>query len=132
LRADQLSDLLLREVMRDAECITLLSTEALGRNRELRRRLVADPSLVPAAVEEFLRMWSPFQGLARYVAQDCSLGGQTIKAGERVLLLFGSANRDETEFDHAGFRDVNGAGAAATPAIDLPRTPIYSVYCIAM
>jgi cytochrome P450 len=53
-------------------------------------------------------MWSPFQGLARYVAQDCSVGGQTIKAGS-VLLLFGSANRDEAEFDHPDNVDIDSS-----------------------
>jgi cytochrome P450 len=71
----------------------------LGRHPEIRRRLIDEPSLIPTAVEEFLRMWSPFQNLARYVAQDCEIGGQQIKEGERVLLLFQSANRDEAAFD---------------------------------
>lgn len=73
----------------------------LARHPDVRQRLIDDSTLIPTAVEEFLRMWSPFQNLARYVAADCRVGDQDIKEGERVLLLFAAANRDETAFDDA-------------------------------
>ncbi|MEV6100777.1 cytochrome P450 [Nocardia sp. NPDC051981] len=63
-----------------------------------RRLLVENPALIPDAVEEFLRMTSPVQGLARTATRDVELHGVTIPAGRRVLLLYGSANRDEREF----------------------------------
>ncbi|MFE3255178.1 cytochrome P450 [Nocardia sp. NPDC059091] len=63
-----------------------------------RRLLVENPALIPDAVEEFLRMTSPVQGLARTTTRDVDLHGVTIPAGRRVLLLYGSANRDEREF----------------------------------
>ncbi|GGK32920.1 cytochrome P450 [Nocardia camponoti] len=63
-----------------------------------RRLLIDDPSLIVGAVEEFLRMTSPVQGLARTATRDVTIGDTTIPAGRRVLLLYGSANRDEREF----------------------------------
>lgn len=63
-----------------------------------RRQLVENPRLIPDAVEEFLRMTSPVQGLARTTTRDVELHDTTIPAGRRVLLLYGSANRDEREF----------------------------------
>jgi cytochrome P450 len=71
----------------------------LGRNLELRQRLVDDPSRIALAIEEFLRMWPPFHTLARYVKQNTEIAGQPIKKGERVLIVWGAANRDEAEFD---------------------------------
>ncbi|MFE3055338.1 cytochrome P450 [Nocardia sp. NPDC059239] len=65
---------------------------------EQRRLLVENPAFIPDAVEEFLRMTSPVQGLARTATRDVELHGVTIPAGRRVLLLYGSANRDEREF----------------------------------
>lgn len=44
-------------------------------------------------------MWPPFHTLARYVKKDTKIAGQPIKEGERVLLIWGAANRDESAFD---------------------------------
>ncbi|MGV9414588.1 cytochrome P450 [Nocardia sp. NPDC003693] len=72
-----------------------------------RRLLIEDPALIPGAVEEFLRMTSPVQGLARTATRDVELHGTVIPEGRRVLLLYGSANRDEREFGPtAGELDV--------------------------
>jgi len=65
---------------------------------EERARLAADPSLLPLAVEELLRLTSPVQGLARTVTRDVEIEGVTIPQGRKALLLYGSANRDEREF----------------------------------
>ncbi|MGV9675025.1 cytochrome P450 [Nocardia sp. NPDC003482] len=74
---------------------------------EQRRRLLDDPGLIPGAVEEFLRLTSPVQGLARTATLDVEIEGVTIPAGRRVLLLYASANRDEREFgSDAGELDV--------------------------
>jgi hypothetical protein len=72
------------------------------------RRLLADnPGLIPDAVDEFLRLTSPVQGLARTATRDVTVGDTTIPAGRKVLLLYGSANRDEREYDsNAGELDV--------------------------
>ncbi|MEG8177648.1 cytochrome P450 [Nocardia terpenica] len=65
---------------------------------EQRRRLIDDPGLIPGAVDEFLRLTSPVQGLARTTTRDVEIEGVTIPAGRRVLLLYASANRDEREY----------------------------------
>lgn len=70
----------------------------LGADDEARRRLVAEPELIPIAVEEFLRMWSPIQGLARTVAGDTELRDARLHDGDKMMLLWGSANRDERQF----------------------------------
>lgn len=58
-----------------------------------------DPSLVPAAVEEMLRYWSPTQALFRHTTTDVTLHGVTIPAESRVMLTIASANRDARHFD---------------------------------
>jgi hypothetical protein len=63
-----------------------------------RRQLLEDPSLVPDAVEELLRLSSPVQGLARTTTREVEVGGRRIPAGARVLLLYAAANRDPREF----------------------------------
>ncbi len=60
--------------------------------------LVADPTLVSAATEEILR-WAPaVYYLGRHVTQDTQLGGQTLRAGDRVTMWFASGNRDEDKY----------------------------------
>jgi cytochrome P450 len=71
----------------------------LAQNPEAQRRLREDPDLVPGAVEEFLRTLSPVQAMARTATRDVEVGGNQIKAGERVVLAFGSGNRDEDTYD---------------------------------
>jgi cytochrome P450 len=63
-----------------------------------RRRLIEDPGLIPVAVEEFLRYFSPVQMMARTATRDVELGGQPIRAGDRLLLSFAAANRDPSIF----------------------------------
>ncbi|MGW6699513.1 cytochrome P450 [Nocardia sp. NPDC055049] len=63
-----------------------------------RQLLIDDPSLIPDSIEEFLRMTSPVQGLARTTTRDVELHDTIIPEGRRVLLLYGSGNRDEREF----------------------------------
>jgi cytochrome P450 len=69
-----------------------------------REVLRADPSLIPNAVLEFLRLESSVQGLARTTTRPVRLHGIQIPAGEKVLMLYGAANRDEREF--GGSADV--------------------------
>jgi cytochrome P450 family 130 len=72
------------------------------------RRLLADkPDLIPAAVDEFLRLTSPAQALARTVTRDVTIDETTVPEGRRVLLVYGSGNRDERQFGtDAGELDV--------------------------
>jgi len=72
--------------------------ELLTRHPEQRKWLLEDPARIPHAIEEFLRLSSPVQGLARTTTRDVTLDGKTIPQGRKVLLLYGSANRDEREF----------------------------------
>jgi len=69
-------------------------------------RLRAEPALLPTAVEEILRWTSPVTHMMRYVTRDTELGGQSLRAGERVLLWYPSANRDEDVFPHANTFDI--------------------------
>jgi cytochrome P450 family 130 len=72
-----------------------------------RERLAADPSLIPNALMEFLRMEASVQALARTTTRPVTLHGREIPEGEKVMMLFGSANRDEREFGpSAGELDV--------------------------
>ena len=72
---------------------------------ELRDRLHGEPRLVATAIEEVLRLYTPVSGLCRTATKDTELEGRPVAEGERVLLLFASANRDETEFpDPDSFR----------------------------
>jgi len=81
--------------------------ELLAAAPEQRALLADEPARIPAAVEELLRLTSPVQGLARTATADVEVDGRTIPAGRKVLLLYGSANRDEREFGpDAGALDV--------------------------
>ena len=60
--------------------------------------MVAEPARVKAAVEEFLRLTSPVQGLARTTTRDVELHGVTIPAGRKTLLLYAAANRDPRRY----------------------------------
>ncbi|MBW2241105.1 MAG: cytochrome P450 [Deltaproteobacteria bacterium] len=72
--------------------------ELLSRHPEQRAGLAEEPERMKDALEEFLRLSSPVQGLARTATRDVTIEGTTIPAGRKVLLLYGSANRDEREF----------------------------------
>jgi cytochrome P450 len=65
-----------------------------------RRRLVAEPALVPTAIEEFLRAYAPVT-MGRLVAKEKNLNGCTFKQGEMVMLSFPAANRDPAIFRDA-------------------------------
>ena len=72
--------------------------ELLTRHPDQRKLLLDDPARIPNAIEEFLRLTSPVQGLARTATRDVALEGKTIPQGRKVMLLYASANRDEREF----------------------------------
>ncbi|HVW32080.1 MAG TPA: cytochrome P450 [Acidimicrobiia bacterium] len=75
----------------------------------LRQQLLHRPELIPNAVEEFLRYDSPLQAVGRNIAKDVEMGGRCLKAGERALLVWASANRDEAQFPHADEIDFERA-----------------------
>jgi cytochrome P450 len=68
-----------------------------------RRQIVDDPGLIPQAVEELLRWESPTTGVARYLATDVAIGGEKLRAGQRVDLMLAAANTDE-QYDPSAFR----------------------------
>jgi cytochrome P450 len=79
----------------------------LADHPDQRRQLVEDRSLVPKAIEELLRYEPPTPHVARYVARDVELHGQTVPEGSSLLCLSGSANRDERRFDDPDRFDIH-------------------------
>ncbi len=75
-----------------------VAADLLTKNPGQRALLRGDPSLLRSAVEEFLRLASPVQGLARMTTRDVDISGRTIPADRKVMLLYASGNRDEREF----------------------------------
>ena len=71
---------------------------ALLQNPEAYQRLRADRSLVPGAVEEMLRWWTPVIHFRRTATEATEIAGQPVKAGDKVVVYFSSANRDERVF----------------------------------
>lgn len=83
------------------------SVQLLQQYPDQRQLLVDNPELIRDAVEELLRLTSPVQGLARTTTRDVTVGDTTIPADRKVLLLYGSGNRDERQFGpDAGELDV--------------------------
>jgi cytochrome P450 len=68
------------------------------RQPEIPALLRSRPDQIPEAVEELLRLDGPFVFIGRTATEDCEIGGRPVKEGERVLISWASANRDETEF----------------------------------
>ncbi len=114
LEGDRLSDrevigFLFLMIIAGNETTTKLLGNALywlGRHPGERDKLRADPTLIPRWVEETLRYDNSTQALARSVTRDLELHGEKLAAGDRVLLLLGSANRDERVFPRADAYDI--------------------------
>jgi len=81
--------------------------QLLIENPEARKRLVEDPSLIPAAIEEMLRLTSPVRSFSRTVVEDVEFGGKKMKKDDVVLIVYGSANRDSREFDSPETFDID-------------------------
>ena len=79
---------------------------ALLQHPEAQRQLRTDGGLMPGAVDEMLRWWTPVMTFRRTATADCELGGQRIRAGDKVVVSFTSANRDETVFADPGAFDI--------------------------
>ncbi len=80
-----------------------------------RRRLVAEPELMPTAIEELLRAYAPVT-MARIAAKDHELGGCPVKEGDWVLLPFPAANRDPEVFDQADEVISTGPATGTRPS----------------
>lgn len=74
----------------------------LARHPDLQAQLREDPSLVPAAVEEYLRLFTPYRGFSRTAVRDVEIGDRHIAADEPIALVYASANRDEDIFPDGG------------------------------
>ena len=81
--------------------------QLLAQHPDQRARLVEDPSLVPAAIEEVLRLESPSPVQARWVEHDVELHGTKVHSGSIMLLLNGAANRDERHWSDPDRFDVD-------------------------
>src|SRR5947209_1539490 len=79
---------------------------ALMEDREQQQLLLDDPSLVPSAVEEALRMFPAFAHFRRTAMSDTELHGQKIKEGDKVVMWYVSSNRDETRYEDADRFDL--------------------------
>ncbi|GAB3158934.1 cytochrome P450 [Microbispora hainanensis] len=102
----------------------------LSRDPGLQDRLRADPGLLPAAVEELLRLYAPYRVFARTATRDVELGGRTVRTGEAIAMIFPSANRDEAVFEDADRLDLErrpnrhlafGRGAHRCPGAAMAR-----------
>jgi cytochrome P450 len=60
-----------------------------------------EPELIPEAIDEFLRLYTPYRGFARTAKTDVCIRGRTIPAGDPIALVYASANRDEEVFANA-------------------------------
>jgi linalool 8-monooxygenase len=85
----------------------------LTRNPEQYAKLRANPALLPNAVEEMLRIVSPVMHMRRTVTEDTELGGQKMRAGDKVVLWYGSANRDEEIFPDGDRFDIERKNASS-------------------
>ena len=79
---------------------------ALIENPDQRQMVLEDPSLVPAVVEESLRMFPAFAHFARTATHDTELHGQAIREGEKVVMWYPSSNRDETRYEDPDRFDI--------------------------
>ena len=132
------------ELMRDYIVPSLDTTIAatsygiklFAEHHEQWERLCAQPALASNAVEEIIRLASPVRGFSRSLESDYVLGGTALKAGERVFIVFASANRDPLKFpdpnrfditraahDHLGF----GGGVHVCMGMHLARLEISSL-----
>lgn len=93
----------------------------------------ADPSLVPGLVEEVLRWVTPLNNFFRNAAVDTEMAGQPVAAGDRICLVYPSANRDELVFDHPFTFDIHrtpnrhvafGYGTHFCLGVNLARTEL--------
>lgn len=112
---DKLSD---REVILTTSMFVVAGVESLSSfmtilahnlasHPEARRRVANDLSLLPQAIEESLRFNTSAQRFKRVLTRDLTLHGQVMKAGDKVILAYGAANRDERKFPDAEVYDLD-------------------------
>ena len=93
---------LMREYIGPALDTTIFGTghllRHLSENRDQWDMLKADRALIPAAINEALRLDSPVRSFTRYVQQNTKIGDVAVKEGDRIMVLYGAANRDERKY----------------------------------
>ncbi|KAL4862949.1 hypothetical protein BDV12DRAFT_206864 [Aspergillus spectabilis] len=72
----------------------------LSQDKELQNKLRTDPSLIPAAVEEFVRLYVPYRGFCRTPSRDIELHGRVISAKSPITMTYAAANRDPEVFEN--------------------------------
>ncbi len=82
---------------------------ALIEHADQRQAVLEDPSLIPAAVEESLRMYPAFAHFGRTAMCDTAIGGQEIRAGDKVVMWYVSSNRDESRYEEPDRFEVRRA-----------------------
>ncbi len=103
------ASVMLQLVIAGAESTASLMGSAarvLAQDHALQQRLRAEPSEIPVFLEEVLRTESPFRGHFRVTTRETDLGGVTLPAGARVMLLWGAANRDPDAFPRPAEMDL--------------------------
>lgn len=83
----------------------------LSENSDQKSKLINNPALMPGMVDEALRLVSPVIYMRRTATQDCEIAGQKIAEGEKVVMYYGSANRDESVFADAARFDIERTNA---------------------
>jgi len=109
LRGDELFGMCVLLLVAGNETTTnLVSNSAVlfDQNPDQWRAIVAEPPLLPGAIEESLRWDSPVQAIGRTLTRPVVIHGQTVQEGDRVLLIYGSANRDDREFSEPDTFDI--------------------------
>ena len=112
---DRLSD---REVLMTTATFVMAGVESLSSYMSMlalnlhdfpdaRRRVAADPSLMPPAIEETLRYNTSAQRFKRTLARDAELHGEKLREGDKVVLAYGSGNRDRRKFKNADVYDLD-------------------------
>lgn len=89
---------------------------ALSQNPQERQKLIDDPSLIPSAVQEIVRWVSPVLHMRRTATEDTEIRGQRIKKGDKIVMWYASANRDEAAFDNPFRFDVTRYTRPDVPA----------------
>jgi cytochrome P450 len=93
---------------------------------DARRAVVANPALLPDAVEESLRFNTSAQRFRRRLMKDVTLHGQTMKAGDFVCLAYGSGNRDERQYPNPDVPTTSPASRVATWVLAAACTPAWA------
>jgi cytochrome P450 len=108
---------------------------SLGSNPDVWQELRENPDLVPAAAVEAVRLASPVRGFTRIVQRDNEIDGSVLRAGQRVVLLYASANTDETYFEQPEVFSLHrtetnlgfGFGAHACAGMHLTKLELHAL-----